>query len=174
MNYRRLRIPGGCYFFTVTTQDRQPLLLEHYERLLRSISLTQLRRPFEMDGFVVLPDHLHMIWTLPPDDADFSTRWMQIKRQFSIGLEGGIVNTSKQRKRERGIWQRRFWEHHIRDAHDWRRHMDFIHYDPVKHSHCAAPRDWPFSSFRILADKGWYDETWGTICAPELEGIGAE
>jgi putative transposase len=174
MNYRRLRVGGGRYFFTVATQDRRPLLIEHHDRLWRALSQVQADHPFTVDAYVVLPDHLHMIWTLPAGDADFSTRWMLIKRRFSQGVEGGAVNASKKRKRERGIWQRRFWEHLIRDAVDLRRHLDFIHHDPVKHGCCAAPRDWRLSSFGSHVDRGVYQADWRLDDASHLLGVGNE
>jgi putative transposase len=161
MNYRRRRIPGGSFFFTVTTQDRQPLLVDHYDRLLRSLTQVQSRFPFELDAWVVLPDHLHTLWTLPPGDTDYSLRWMRLKSLFSRGLEGGLVNASKARKRERGIWQRRFWEHAIRDEADWMAHLDFIHYDPVKHGFASRPGDWAFSTFLTWMDLGHYPADWG-------------
>ncbi|MDP2361282.1 MAG: transposase [bacterium] len=174
VNYRRWRIPGGTYFFTVVTQDRRPLLLHFYERLLRSIAWTQQRRPFELDAFVVLPDHLHTMWTLPPGDTDYSSRWLWIKRRFSEGLPGGVLNASRIKKGERGIWQRRFWEHSIRDEQDWRAHLDFIHADPVKHGQVRAPRDWPFSSFATWVDLGCYPAEWDGRHALEREGVGQE
>lgn len=169
MNYRRRRIPGGSYFFTVTTQDRQPLLIQHYERLLRAFVQVQTRHPFELDAWVVLPDHLHAMWTLPTGDSDFSLRWMRIKSLFSHGLEGGIPCASKVRKRERGIWQRRFWEHAIRDEADWNAHMDFIHYDPVKHGLVRHPAEWPFSTFLSWVDLGAYPmDGLGTAPLPHI------
>jgi len=161
MNYRRRRIPGGSYFFTVCTQDHQPLLTSHYDRLLRALTRVQATHPFELDAWVVLPDHLHTMWTLPLGDTDFSSRWMRIESLFSRGMDGGVVNASKVGKRERGIWQRRFWEHHIRSAADWEAHLDFIHHDPVKHGLAARPGDWAFSSFLIWMDLGRYTPDWG-------------
>ncbi len=122
--------------------------------------------PFAIDAIVVLPDHLHTLWRLPDGEQDFSTRWMVIKRQFSAGLPAGPVNASKRSKREKGVWQRRFWEHCIRDEEDWRRHLDYIHYNPVKHGYVATPREWPYSSFRQAVAKGWYAEHWAAPVDP--------
>ncbi len=171
MQYRRLRRPGGCYFFTVVTQDRRPLLIDHIERLRTAFRRVRQRRPFDLEAIVVLPDHLHTLWHLPEDDADFSTRWMLIKRLFSAGLEAAPANASQAGKREKGIWQRRFWEHCIRDEADWRRHLDYIHYNPVKHGYCAAPSEWPYSSFSRMVAKGWCPEDWGRTAPPDLEDV---
>ncbi len=174
MNYRRLRIPGGCYFFTVATQAHQPLLLANYERLLRAVSLTQQRHPFSLEAFVVLPDHLHAIWTLPAGDADFSTRWMVLKRLFSADLASSPASTSQRSKREKGLWQRRFWEHALLDEADRRRHMDFIHYDPVRHGYCATPADWPHGSFLSLRDVIGYPAHWPGPGVPDMTGVHVE
>ena len=110
------------------------------------------RRPFHIDGFVVLPDHLHAIWRLPAGDSDFSSRWREIKKAVTNGLGGSFAGA---------VWQRRFWEHLLRDEQDWRRHMDYIHFNPVKHGLVQRPRDWAHSSFATCVAKGWYDEDWG-------------
>ena len=157
MQYRRLYQPGAHYFFTVVTENREPLLIEHIERLRTAFRLCKSRYPFEIDAIVVLPEHLHTIWRLPENDADFSKRWMVIKRKFSAGLPSRVVSDSKTKKREKGIWQRRFWEHYLRDENDWRRHVDYIHFNPVKHGYVAKPQDWQYSSFNQAIRKGWYD-----------------
>jgi putative transposase len=174
MDYRRYHQPGGCYFFTTVTEARRPILIEHLDRLKYAITTTRRRHPFEIDAIVVLPDHLHTIWRLPPDDGDFSTRWRVLKRLFSSGFVRRPSTTSQRSKVENGIWQRRFWEHCIRDEGDWRRHMDYIHYNPVKHGYCAAPADWPHSSFRRLVAKGWYDAAWGSKAPVDFERTGME
>ena len=162
MDYRRCYQPGGHYFFTVVTEQRQPLLIEHIDRLRTAFHHGMERYPFTIEAIVVLPDHLHTLWRLPDGDADFSTRWMVIKRKFSAGLKPGITNASKLHKREKGIWQRRFWEHHIRDEQDWQAHIDYIHYNPVKHGYCATPAEWPYSSFQRSVQQGLYNANWGT------------
>ncbi len=157
MEYRRFYQSGAIYFFTVVTEDRKPLLIDNIERLRSAFRLCKDRYPFDIEAIVVLPDHLHTLWKLPEGDKDFSKRWMVIKRKFSSGLPCGIVNASKARKREKGIWQRRFWEHYIRNEEDWRRHVDYIHFNPVKHGHVSGPQDWPYSSYLQFVRKGWYE-----------------
>lgn len=161
MDYRRYYRPGGTYCFTVVTENRRPLLIEHIERLRDAFRHCLKRHPFVIEGIVILPDHLHTLWRLPENDADYSTRWMVIKRKFSAGLEAGSVNASKRAKREKGIWQRRFWEHTIRDPADRQRCLDYIHLNPVKHGYCASPAEWPFSSFRRAVQRGEYAPNWG-------------
>ncbi|MBK1709180.1 MULTISPECIES: transposase [Marichromatium] len=167
-DYRRCFQPGGCYFFTVVTEGRRPLLVAHIDALRRALRMGMARRPFQIDALVVLPDHLHTIWRLPEGDADFSTRWMHIKRCFSTALDSQPTSPSRQRCRETGVWQRRFWEHLIRDERDWRRHMDYVHGNPVKHGYCAAPRDWPYSSFRRCVRAGLYGPDWGGEAPEDL------
>jgi putative transposase len=118
-------------------------------------------KPFEIDAIVVLPDHLHCIWRLPDGDADFSGRWREIKKYVAKRI-GGIGK----RPGERDVWQRRFWEHAIRDEDDWRRHMDYICYNPVKHGLVRSPAEWPFSSFKKSVAAGWYDVDWGSNGLP--------
>ena len=163
MEFRRHYQSGGYYFFTVVTQDRQPILTcpENIKRLRNSFIRIKNKRPFTIEAIVVLPDHLHTVWQLPDGDADFSTRWRLIKHDFSIALQVGAASPSQQRKGEKGIWQRRFWEHAIRNAADWRRHIDYIHFNPVKHGYAANPSTWPYSSFLCSVEKGWYPPDWG-------------
>jgi putative transposase len=158
MQYRRYYQSGARYFFTVVTQNREPILIDHIERLRAAFRLCLSRYPFEIEAIVVLPDHLHTIWRLPEGDGDFSKRWMVIKRKFSAGLPIGIVSESKTKKREKGIWQRRFWEHCIRNEEDWRRHVDYIHFNPVKHGYVAKPQDWLYSSYNRAVRHGWYEQ----------------
>ena len=159
-NYRRIYQPGARYFFTVVTHLRQPLLIEHIERLRAAFRLALTRYPYAIEGIVILPDHLHTLWRLPDGDSDFSTRWMVIKRKFSAGLPASAANPSMLARREKGVWQRRFWEHCIQDEEDWRRHLDYIHYNPVKHGYVGQPWDWPHGSFRRMVAKGWYERDW--------------
>jgi len=163
MEFRRQYQAGGCYFFTVVTRDRRPILTcpENISRL-RSVFLhVKSKRPFAIEAIVVLPDHLHTVWRLPEGDADCSTRWRMIKHDFSVVSQGGVKSLSQQRKGEKGIWQRRFWEHVIRNETDWRRHIDYIHYNPVKHHYVNSPSAWPYSSFLLAVGKGWYPSDWG-------------
>jgi len=126
MDYRRARVPGGTYFFTLVTAHRQPLLVKKIDRLREAFRLVKRRHPFHIDAIVVLPDHLHAIWRLPPGDSNYPLRWSLIKRFFSSGSSAGPRTTSQRSKREKGIWQRRYWEHCIRDENDLRRHLDYI------------------------------------------------
>jgi putative transposase len=166
MDYRRYYHPGGSYFFTVVTEKRKPLLIQNIDRLRAAFRHGMQKYPFTIDGIVVLPDHLHTLWRLPEGDDNFSIRWMLIKRKFSAGLKTDFVNHSKQRKREKGIWQRRFWEHFIRDENDWNQHLDYIHYNPVKHGYCDKPGDWPYSSFHRAVRQGLYQADWGSEVEP--------
>ena len=172
MEYRRFYQSGARYFFTVVTAKRKPLLIENIDRLRSAFRLCLLRYPFEIEAIVVLPDHLHTIWRLPEGDADFSKRWMVIKRKFSSGLPSTAVSQSKVKKREKGIWQRRFWEHCIRNEDDWRRHVDYIHFNPVKHGYVVKPGDWLYSSFQKAVDQGWYDPE--VLIKDDFYGIGHE
>jgi putative transposase len=172
MEYRRFYQPGARYFFTVVTANRKPLLIDNIERLRAAFKICKQRHPFEIEAVVVLPDHLHTIWRLPEGDDDFSKRWMVIKRYFSIGLPQAETSLSKIKKREKGIWQRRFWEHYIRNETDWRRHMDYIHFNPVKHGYVDKPSDWPYSSFVKAVEQGWYEAN--IIIKDDFENIGHE
>lgn len=162
-NYRRNIIPGATYFFTVTLADRQrKLLTDHIDILRAAFRYTHTRHPFEIDAIVVLPEHLHTIWTLPDDDANYATRWRLIKGYFSRNLPVGEARTSSRSgKGERGIWQRRYWEHTIRDEKDFERHADYIHFNPVKHGLARKARDWEYSSFHRYVKRGLLPEDWG-------------
>ncbi len=157
-NYRRVYIPGGTYFFTVVTLDRVPVFIneDRVEALRQAFRKVMAVRPFRIDAMVVLPEHLHCILRFPEGDADYSSRWRAIKKAASrqIGMDTNARN-------ERMVWQRRFWEHAIRDEEDWRRHVDYIHYNPVKHGLVSSPGEWAWSSFGNAVSKGWYEETWG-------------
>lgn len=130
-----------------------------------------IAHPFQIDAMVILPDHLHAVWRLPSDDPDFSTRWRKIKHFFSIGQPSGLKRDSLVRRREKGVWQRRFWEHVIRDEEDWRRHIDYVHYNPVKHGYVLSPDEWPHSSFDKALRKRWYPEGWGTAVPAVVEDL---
>src|SRR5579885_389161 len=161
-NYRRAPFAGGTFFFTATLADRSStLLVQHIDRLRRIYAGVQQRRPFETIAICILPDHLHAIWTLPVEDADFATRWNLIKGGFSRGLPSGRRSASKLAKREKGIWQRRYWEHVIRDDADLTRHIDYIHFNPVKHGLVSRACDWPHSSFHRFVKRGDLPEGWG-------------
>jgi putative transposase len=160
--YRRNFVAGATYFFTVNLADRRrPLLTENIECLRAAFRYTRHRYPFTIDAIVVLPDHLHTIWTMPEGDSDFAVRWNLIKGNFSRGLPRvENVSDSRLRKGERGIWQRRYWEHTIRDEDDFARHVDYIHFNPVKHGHAEHPGAWPYSSFHRMVRLGFYPADW--------------
>jgi REP-associated tyrosine transposase len=161
--YRRAKIEGGWFFFTVTLADRSSdLLVRHIERLRKAYAAGRRCNPFETIAICVLPDHLHAIWALPCGDADFSRRWSRIKHDFSCGLPADPERSrSKLGKREKGIWQRRFWEHAIRDETDLARHIDYIHFNPVKHGLVSRTCDWPFSSFHRYVARELLPLDWG-------------
>lgn len=157
--YRRAYIPGACYFFTLVTAGRRPIFDAARVRVLRQVVReVRCKMPFEIDAWVVLPDHLHAIWRLPDGDADFSKRWGMIKARFSklsgLSAKSGLGNDAR-------VWQPRFWEHCIRDDEDWRSHMDYVHFNPVRHGHVSHARDWPFSTFHRLVEHGFYEPDWG-------------
>jgi putative transposase len=146
--YRRLYVPGGTYFFTVNLAKRGANTLVEEVDLLRSVySVVTAEYPVICEAMVVLPDHIHAVWTLPQGDADYSIRWKKIKATFSKHCKaGGYAHPSKARKGEKGIWQRRFWEHTIRDAGDFHKHVAYCHFNPVKHGLVKRPEDWPYST----------------------------
>lgn len=153
-NYRRANFPGGYYFFTVVTYNRQKLFSEETAReyLRQAWLVTQSKYPFDTVALCLLPEHLHCIWKLPPDDADFSTRWASIKalftRKYSKFARNNKITESHTKHRESAIWQRRFWEHQIRDETDLQNHVNYIHYNPVKHKLVLNANDWPWSTYQ--------------------------
>jgi putative transposase len=160
--YRRAKIEGSVFFFTVVLAERPSnLLSEKIDRFRRIYRTIQQRRPFETIAICVLPDHVHALWALPEGDADFSTRWSLIKSGFSRGLDPKARSASKVAKREKGIWQRRYWEHAIRDNADLERHVDYIHFNPLKHGHVTRVADWPHSSFHRYVERGLLAADWG-------------
>lgn len=167
-NYRRLWVPGGTYFFTVNLAHRRDRILTANIAALRSaFRETSARQPFDLVAAVVLPNHLHCIWTLPEGDADNARRWSRLKATFSRGVpHEGDLSPSRIARRERGIWQRRFWERAIVDEDDFRTHLDYIHYNPVKHGLVVRALDWPHSSFRRWVAAGVYPEDW-TLPPPD-------
>jgi putative transposase len=161
--YRRANIDGGLFFFTVTLADRSSdLLVRQIERLRAVYASVHERHPFETVAICILHDHIHAVWSLPPGDADFPLRWSLIKSGFSRGLAGhGLRSKSQIVKREKGICQRRYWEHAIRNAADLERHVDYIHYNPVKHGYVARASDWPHSSLHRYIKRGLLPPDWG-------------
>lgn len=151
--FRRLYQPGGTYFFTVVTANRWPCFdnADNVRLLGDALRCTRSSHPFDSLAIVVMPDHLHCLWKLMPDDADFSLRWQLVKKRFTANLSAASPHTSR-----RTIWQPRFWEHLIRDAEDFGRHLDYLHYNPVKHGLAATPSAWPYSTFKRYVRTGVY------------------
>jgi putative transposase len=176
MRYRRDLTSGATYFFTVVTFRRNPLFAqpENVERLRAAIRDERARRSFSIDAVVILPDHIHAIWTLPPDDADYSMRWRNIKRSFTTAVRSDqrpYVFGGRWHKQEQAIWQRRFWEHRICDQEDFNRHVDYIHYNPVNHGYVSRPGDWPYSSLHHYILQGRLPPDWGASSIVLPEGI---
>ena len=167
VDYRRNRVPGGTYFFTVNLLDRRScLLVEHIDLLREAVRAVKRRRPFQIDAWVVLPDHLHAVWTLPEGDADYSGRWRSIKIAFAKGLPKTERRSAVRRSRGvRGIWQRRFWEHTIRDDADYSAHVDYVHVNPLKHGLVERLAEWPYSSFHRAVARGVYHQDWAAAPA---------
>ena len=157
--YRRAKVPGATYFFTVNCAERQGnrILTDNIDSLRNAFRNVKNDHPFTINAIVILPEHLHCIWTLPQDDVDFGYRWGLIKAAFSRAIPKTEHRSDSRLKRgERGIWQRRYWEHLIRDEEDYVRHTDYIHWNPVKHSWVKQVKDWPYSSFHAHVDQGIY------------------
>ncbi len=178
MEYRRAFIPGGSYFFTLVTEKRRPIFdtVATIDVLRNAFRIVRTAHPFEIVAIVIMPDHLHCIWTLPPGDADYALRWRLIKSWFTrhcnpvLRLE---PDSSRVRKQQQAIWQHRYWEHVLRDETDFRKHVEYIHYNPVKHGYATAPVDWPYSSFRRFVESGSYSKDWGRS-EMVFEGVGRE
>jgi putative transposase len=165
--YRRYYVKGGIVFFTVITKNRARFLCDTLARKLLHEKILECRKkwPFELTAIVLVPDHLHALWTMPVGEEDYSQRWGWIKKEFTKGwlAAGGpeeFVNTRRRQRNDRGVWQPRFWEHQICDEDDFERHLDYIHYNPAKHGLAASPKDWPYSSFRNWVAKGVYSIDW--------------
>jgi putative transposase len=159
-NYRRVLIPGATYFFTVVTGRRKPILAspDAVQTLRESVAVVRHAMPFAMEAWVVLPDHMHAIWTLPDGDADYPRRWGRIKAEFTRRC--GIAHASAP-SCDSGVWQPRFWEHLIRNEDDATAHMNYLHFNPVKHGLAARVSDWPYSSFHRHVREGRYPLDWG-------------
>lgn len=167
-DYCRAAVPGGTYFFTLVTERRQPILThpDIRQALREAVETVRLSQPFAIDAWVLLPDHLHAIWRLPPGDADFSNRWRLIKRHVTHAcgktyLRADLLSERRQAKGQGTLWQQRFWEHLIRDEDDYARHFDYLHGNPLKHGLVTRVRDWPWSSFHRWVKQGVYPVDWG-------------
>lgn len=162
MRYRRSGTAGDTYFFTVNPADRRSrLLLDHVGCLRDADRLVKARHPFQIIAWVTLPEHLHTVWVLPPGDVDFAMRWGLIKSAFSRSIESTeAISAIRRSKGERGIWQRRYWEHLIRDEVDLQRHVDYVHWNPVKHAHVMRASDWPHSSIHRFIAGGELTVAW--------------
>ena len=170
-NYRRLFVPGGTFFFTVVTERRAGILCDPHARqcLREAFRITKTRWPFEIHAIVLLPDHLHTIWSLPDSDSDFSRRWAFLKKSFTQSWlkhagDEQPISVSRRKNRRRGVWQRRFWEHAIRHEKELERHCDYIHHNPVKHGLAPCPHAWPYSSFHRFVREGYYMPNWHCLC----------
>lgn len=170
-NYRRAYVPGGTYFLTIVAFHRRPTFTgpQQVERLRCALKQVMREAPFQMPAAVVLPDHLHFLWCLPRGDTDYSRRVGRMKVLFTRSLERSgeshsDASASRQKHREADVWQRRFWEHTIHDAEDFERHLDYVHYNPVKHGLVACAHLWPYSSFSRWVDAGHYNPEWGCSC----------
>ena len=162
------------WFFTFNLAERKSnhLLIDKIDELRNAFRYVKQRKSFQINAIVILPDHLHTIWTLPHDDANFSVRWNMLKGRFSRSIEHGErISKSRQKRRERGIWQRRLWAHLIEDQDDYNRHVDYVHWNPVKHGHVKKVIDWPYSSFHRYVEQGIYAPNWGHEYKPEFDLI---
>ena len=167
MRYRRTYVTGATYFFTVVTARRKPIFAsgDAVDLLRRAFRHVRANHPFQIDAICILPDHIHCVWTLPEGDSDHSTRWRLIKARFTRTCGENVA---------RPVWQKRYWEHLIRDEEDFRRHVDYIHYNPVKHGLADRPIDWKYSSFDKWIERGDYPPDWGTDPVDFDEAVGSE
>ena len=173
VRYRRNFVPGGTYFFTIALADRRSNALADWIGVLR-LAFRAVRRtkPFAIDAIVILPDHLHAVLTLPTNDADFPSRWRRIKGHFSSALIEANVDLKRRPNADLALWQRRFWEHTIRDDRDLARHIDYVHFNPVKHGLVRRVRDWPYSSFHHYVREGILPEDWAGDLGENESGFG--
>jgi len=171
VRYRRNFIAGGTYFFTVALADRRSsALVDDVSALRMAFRIARQERPFTIEAIVILPDHLHAIWTLPSGDSDFSGRWRRIKAYFTHRLVAAGVPVERHRNGEYALWQRRFWEHTIRNETDFERHVDYVHFNPVKHRLVSRACDWPYSSFHVYVRRGLKPADWaGDVEEPMID-----
>jgi putative transposase len=176
--YRRSYVLGGVFFLTLVTYRRTPLFsdVENIFLLRKAMAKMRTEKPFDITAAVVLPDHLHFIWSLPANDSNYSQRVSRFKVLFTRSLRGKgalsvDVSSSRRKHRESDIWQRRFWEHTICDEHDLQKHLDYIHYNPVKHGLVSCPHLWEYSSFYEWVKRGRYVADWGCCCGNNLPQV---
>ncbi len=179
MRYRRIYIRGGCYFFTVVTEQRQPIFSDatQVEILREAFKRVKQNYAFTIDAMVALPDHLHCIWTLPESDNNYAIRWRLVKTWFTKHCNQDlrlVQNQTKARRQEQALWQHRYWEHAIRDEDDFQHHVEYIHYNPVKHGYVASAVDWPYSSLQRYIKNGSVPADWGSSMIEIPDGIGHE
>ena len=167
MRYRRIHVPGATYFFTINLANRaSTLLIDHIDTFRDAVRRVKAGYPFNIVAWVVLPEHMHAIWRMPDHDSDYSKRWRLIKQRFSKSIDWqDALIPSRRDKGERNIWQRRFWEHQIRDKRDLQNHVDYVHINPVKHGHVAKASDWRYSSIHRYIRQGLIAPDWA--CKPE-------
>jgi putative transposase len=177
--YRRIRVKGGSYFFTVVTFGRRPFLIDDRVSTALRQGIQEMRQslPFSIDAWILLPDHLHAIWTLPENNDNFGSRWAVIKIAVSrqcgyLVSKDGPTKESPAKRGETGIWQRRFWDHLIRDDLDFQRHLDYLHWNPVKHGYVKRVIDWPYSTFHRFVNQGLYPPDWGGVNEDDTVKIG--
>ena len=171
VNYRRSRVAGGTFFFTVNLRDRKhTLLVDHIDTFRRIVRDVKAELPFTIDAMVVLPDHWHAIWTMPPDDFGYASRIRLIKAQFTRHLLSEGIAIDKDDRGEYKLWQRRFWEHTIRDDRDFEAHVNYVHINPVKHGYVTRATDWPHSTIHRYVERGLLVAEWA--CAPEEGDFG--
>lgn len=173
MTHSQREAAGATFFFTANLQDRGArYLVDHVAELRACVKAVREVHPFDIEAMVVLPDHIHALWRLPVDDGDCATRWMLLKQSFTRRLEElGVLPPEAERPRrrrgERSVWQRGIWEHQIRDEDELNRHVDYIHFNPVKHGWVLRARDWPYSSLHRFVREGRLPEDWGISAAIE-------
>ncbi len=180
--YRRAYTPGGTVFLTLVTYNRDPIFAnsQNIVYLRSAVAAMRSEMPFEITAAVILPDHLHFLWTLPPNDRDYSKRVGRLKVLFTRSLRGRQalpqrVSLSRRKHRESNVWQRRFWEHTIADELDLANHFDYLHYNPVKHGLVQFPHQWQYSSFYRCVQRGIYDRDWGCRCdGKQPDGLAIE
>ncbi len=180
-NYRRTNVPGGTFFFTVVSWRRRPVLCNPDIRASLRAAITNVRstHPVTVEAMVLLPDHLHCVWILPEGDADFAVRWAMIKRLVTHDCGRRYpafanISASRKARHEGVIWQRRYWEHQVRDRPDLIRCLDYLHWNPVRHGYVGAVIEWPWSSFHRYVRQGHYHADWGGpgVIASEVEDFG--